>query len=174
MLRRDCKRPHSTIPIINSILLIMAMLAVDVHASDTLGAPDTVCQWMSEERFGGLSEYRQRGSQYRCATNRKPIDRGEPVSSDVRYLAFGSKDEILEVRLEMQMRSARQPQQVLKRFADYAEVLSIKATGKDLPEEVGPSIMSGIAGEWQQHGRTFRLRRVQDHGSRYDLHFIIR
>ncbi|MET0091844.1 MAG: hypothetical protein ABW068_17835 [Candidatus Thiodiazotropha sp.] len=160
-------------PIINSILLIMAMLAADVHASDSLGTPDTVCQWMSEERFGGVSEYRQRGSRYSCATNRKPIDRGEPVSSDVRYLAFGTRGEIQEVRLEMQMRSARQPQQVLRRFEGYAQVLSIQATGKDLPEEVGRSIVFGIAGEWQVNARTFQLRRVQDHGSRYDLHFII-
>ncbi|MET0052684.1 MAG: hypothetical protein ABW095_16600 [Candidatus Thiodiazotropha sp.] len=151
----------------------MMMLAFGVQASESFGEPDSVCQWMSEQRFSVLSAYRQRGSQYSCATNRKPIDRGEPVKSDVRYRAMGTESEVIEVRLEMQMRSARQPQQVLKRFADYAEVLSIKATGKDLPEEVGRSIMSGIAGEWQQHGRTFRLKRVQDHGSRYDLHFII-
>ncbi|MET0067396.1 MAG: hypothetical protein ABW076_13705 [Candidatus Thiodiazotropha sp.] len=160
--------------LISSISLVMVMLAVDLQASESLGTPDLVCQWLREEGFVRVSEYRERGSHYSCATSRKPINRGEPVNSEVRYRAIGTKGEIQEVRLEMQMRSSRQPQQVLKRFADYAEVLSIKATGKDLPEEVGRSIMSGIAGEWQVNGRTFHLRRVQDHGSRYDLHFIIR
>lgn len=154
--------------------ILVFILIPGLHAESLVLDPAQVCQWMSDDRFRGGSRYTQSRNLYRCNTNRKPITRGDPPKSDVRFVAEGSENAITQVRLEMQMRSSRHPQQALARFREYANSLTKRALSVELPEEIGKSLMSGTIGEWPVAGRTVTLKRVQDRGSSYDFHFGIR
>lgn len=129
---------------------------------------------MKAERFSGGNKYAGVNADlFRCATLRKPIAQGEPVASDVRYLAEGTATAINEVRLEMRMRSFRQPQQTLRKFQEYAATLAKKALSVELPEEVSKSIRSGVIGHWQVAGKTIKLEKLHQVVGSYDFHFSI-
>ncbi len=138
------------------------------------GSPEVICQWMKAERFSGSSKYAGvKDDLYRCASLRKPISRGEPVDSDVRYVAEGTATTISQVRLEMQMRSVLQPQQTLGKFQEYADILTKTALSIELPEEVRTSIRSEVSGDWQNSGKTIKLEQLHQTARGYDFYFTI-
>ena len=155
-------------------LLLLILFTGGVQAEPFAAFPDIICQWMQSERFSGRSEYaRVRDDLYRCATLRKPIRRGEPLGSDVRYLAEGTAEAISLVRLEMRMRSFRQPQQTLRRFLAYVDTLTQTALSTVLPEDVSTAIRSGVTGHWQLSGKTVKLEKLHVMSGSYDFHFSI-
>jgi hypothetical protein len=156
------------------IPLLLILFASGLQAEPFADSPDIICQWMNPERFAGSGKYtRAKDDLYRCATLRKPINRGEPPGSDVRYVAQGTATAIGQVRLELRMRSFRQPQQTLKRFHAYADALTRLALSIGLPEEAGRSIRSGVIGEWQISGKTIRLEKSHVVSGSYDFVFSI-
>lgn len=137
-------------------------------------APAKACAYMAMEGFRGSTEYHEfKGGQFRCSTLRKPIPRGEPPASDVRYVATGNASAVTRLALELRMRSGRSPQQVLIQFDQYVTALLEKALNEKVLEELSTSIRSAVPGEWQQVGRTLKLVRSQDRGITYDLIFSI-
>lgn len=154
--------------------LLLIFFAPCLQAEPFTGSPEVICQWMKAERFSGGNKYAGvKDDLYRCATLRKPIARGEPVGSDVRYVAEGTATAINEVRLEMRMRSFRQPQQTLRKFQEYADALTKIALSIGLPEEVSKSIRSGVIGDWQVSGKTIKLEKLHQVVGSYDFHFSI-
>jgi len=154
--------------------LLLVVFASTLQAEPFAASPEIICQWMQSERFAGKSEYASvKDDLYRCVTLRKPITRGEPLGSDVRYLAEGTEETINQVRLEMRMRSFRQPQQTLRRFQAYADTLTQIALSTGLPEDVSAAIRSGITGHWKLSGKTVMLEKLHVMSGSYDFHFSI-
>lgn len=154
--------------------LLFILFTSSLQAEPFSASPEIICQWMESERFGGKSKYASvRDDLYRCATLRKPITRGEPVGSDVRYVAEGTAEAINQVRLEMRMRSFRQPQQTLRRFQAYADTLTQTALSTGLPEDVSTAIRSGVTGHWPVAGKTIELEKLHVMSGSYDFHFSI-
>ena len=159
---------------IRCIPLALVFFTSGLQAEPFTTSPEIICQWMQSERFAGKSKYASvRDDLYRCTTLRKPITRGEPVGSDVRYVAEGTAEAIDQVRLEMRMRSFRQPQQTLRRFRAYADTLIQTALSTGLPEEVSIAIRSGVTGDWQVSGHTIKLEKLHVMSGSYDFHFSI-
>ncbi len=155
-------------------LLFPFLLISNLSAAPFSASPEQLCHWMKTEKFGGSSDYRvQKNDLFRCSSSRKPISQGEPVLSDVRYIAEGSERAITEVRLEMQMRSFRQPQGTLRKFGQYAQSLTQNTLAVDLPEETLNALLAGITGEWTVAGKQVSLEKVQNYGTSYDYLFRI-
>jgi len=152
----------------------LLFLSANIQAEAFTGTPADICQWMKSEKFAGGNNYEKaKGEIYQCTTLRKTMIQGEPAKSDIRYLAQGTESAVNQVRLEMMMRSFRQPQQTLRKFQEYANTLSNKALGSDLPEDISNTIRSGVIGEWPLSGKTIKLEKLHQAGSSYELHFSI-
>ena len=137
--------------------------------------PGDACAFLDQHGLhtaGGYSEFKP--GQFRCNSLRKPIIRGEPPKSDVRYIVTGSASAANKLVLELRMRSGRAPQQVLILFSQYVEGLLGKVLKQEVPDDISSAIRSATPGEWQMAGKTLQLKRVHDRANTYDLVFSVK
>lgn len=158
----------------------LSFLGLIIVASQALSAnqsidPIAACDYLTGEKFKGSMEYteNEKTGKYSCASLRKPIDKGEPLGSDLKYMVKGNESEATQVSLWLRMNSSRISTPVLREFQKYSNVLYQKAFGNDLPAEISRSMLSAIRGEWHYHGHKISLSRVHDKALVYELIFSI-
>ncbi|MGD2117220.1 MAG: hypothetical protein PVG66_02575 [Chromatiales bacterium] len=153
------------------LLAVFSQTLMAVQSIDPLAA----CDFLSEQRFRGTLEYKQdkKTSVYSCTSLRKPIDRGEPTVSDLRYRVSGTADEARKISLMLSMNSARISTPVVRQFHNNAAILYEKIFAETLPQEISDAILSSIRGDWPRHGYVVKLKRVHDKAFVYEMVFSI-
>lgn len=155
-------------------LLLLIVCVTTLEAGSFSKSPGDICQWMRPERFVGGNNYKKvSDSFYRCSTHRKNINKGEPLGSNVRYIVEGTETTATSISLELQMRSFRHPQQTLREFSEYANLLATQALSVELPDSILGKLRSGLPGNWDLNGRRITLEKRHATATGYDLHFII-
>lgn len=133
------------------------------------------CNYLAEENFTvsrvytGDEKHRYQG----CDSLRKPVDKGEPLGSDLRYSVRGNASVANYISLTLRMNSAKVSTPVLREFHKYSDVIYRKAFSEPLPAEISRAILSAIRGEWQFNNHTIRLKRMHDRALVYELVFSI-
>ena len=136
--------------------------------------PGSACSLLKEDHFRGSMEYaRNKSGDFNCSSLRKPISKGEPTGSDIRYEVRGTESEAIRLLLHLRMRSHRISIPVLKEFHRNSETLYQKVFSKALPEEISSAITSAIRGKWTMDGYKIRLNRLHDKAVTYELIFSI-
>ena len=137
--------------------------------------PQEACAYLTSERFRGDLEYKKNLTTdgYICSSLRKPVDKGEPLGSDIKYTVKGNEFETHQVSLLLRMNSHRISTPVLREFVKYSSVIYEKAFGEILPSEIKKSILSAIRGEWKMNDHNLKLIRQHDRAFVYELNFII-
>ena len=137
--------------------------------------PEEACNYLEQERFRGNLAYKEnkRSGNYSCGSLRKPIDKGEPTTSDLRYSVSGSDSSVSQISLLLRMNSFKISTPVLKEFAKVSGVIYQKAFNNTLPEDIERSMLSAIRDEWQFEGYSVKLLRKHDKARTYELEFLI-
>jgi hypothetical protein len=157
-----------------TLLLTLSLTPFVLSANQSI-VPQDACNYLKEERFRGNLEYRKNknSDSFSCGSLRKPIDKGEPTTSDLRYSVSGSESSVTQISLLLRMNSFKISTPVLKEFSRVSNVIYLKALNKNLPEEIEKSILSAIRGEWQYDGYSVKLIRKHDKARVYELEFMI-
>jgi hypothetical protein len=163
---------HSSL-ITSASTIFILLFAQALHARSPID-PGTACSFLNEDHFRGSMEYsRKKSGYYNCSSLRKPINKGEPTGSDIRYEVRGTESEVTGILLHLRMRSHRISIPVLKEFHRNSETLYQKVFNKSLPEEISIAITSAIRGEWAMDGYKIQLNRLHDNAMTYELIFSI-
>ena len=155
--------------------VVVAALFSQALLANQLIDPVAACQFLSEQRFRGSLEYKQdkKTGLYSCTSLRRPIDRGEPSISDLRYQVLGTATEARKIRLQLRMNSPRISTPVVREFHHYADIIYRKVFAEALPQEISDAILSSLRGEWRRHGYLVKLQRIHDKAFVYELVFSI-
>ena len=158
-----------------SFYLIIFFISSNTLQADQVINPEKACQYLSDERFRGNLDYKpvKKSEVYSCASLRKPVDKGEPSTSDLRYAVKGTQNSADQISLLLRMNSFKVSVPVLKEFIRVTEIIYSKAFDMNLPEDIKKSMLSAKAGEWQHNGYTIKLLRQFDKTRTYELVFII-
>ncbi len=154
--------------------IILSTFSFTIFSAQNIN-PEDACKYLTDERFRGNLTYHEnkRSGNYSCASLRKPIDKGEPSTSDLRYSVKGNKSSAEQISLLMRMNSFKVSVPVLKEFSRVSGVIYSKAFGSALPEEVNKTILSAQPGKWTSDEYTIILDRKFDKTRTYELDFII-
>lgn len=164
---------NHTSPITTASAVFILLFAQTLNANSPID-PDTACSFLKGDHFKGSMEYtRNRSGNFNCSSLRKPINKGEPTGSDLRYEVRGTESEATTILLHLRMRSHRISIPVLKEFHRNSETLYQKVFNKTLPEEISTAITSAIRGQWSMDGYKIRLNRLHDKAITYELVFSI-
>ncbi|BAO43609.1 hypothetical protein [Thiolapillus brandeum] len=158
-----------------ALILLWALFARTQAASFGGQAPQALCDQAGSLGIMGTPRYQyQSGGLWECSSVRKKLPQGEPASvSDLQYRVQGTQNGVGRVLLELRMRSYRQPQGVLRAFADVADKLFQTLFQRALPGDLRESILGPVEGEWQFDGHRVMLRKQHSKGSVYDLWLIL-
>ena len=149
--------------------ILLLLFAQKIPAFEAI-EPATACNLLKQENFRGSMQYSQKNSGiYACTSLRKPVNRGEPTGSDMRYEVLGTETETSKVLLHLRMRSHRSSVPVLKEFERISSLVYRKLSGDSLPEAISMAIVSAIRGEWVMQDHVIRLQRLHDRAMTYEL-----
>ena len=156
------------------ILLALLVYSLPLFATQKID-PEAACKYLEQERFRGNLEYKQhkKSQNYSCSSLRKPINKGEPSTSDLRYSVMGTESSVSQVNLLLRMNSFKVSTPVLKEFGRVTDVIYQKAFKDNLPLEIEKSILSALRGEWSFDGYSVKLIRKHDKARVYELEFVI-
>ena len=162
-------------PLKISFYLIIFFISSNTLQADQVINPEQACQYLSDERFRGNLDYKQvkNSEVYSCASLRKPVDKGEPSTSDLRYAVKGTQTSADQISLLLRMNSFKVSVPVLKEFSRVSDVIYSKAFGSALPEKVKKTILSAQPVKLTKEGHTIILERKFDKTRTYELDFII-
>lgn len=136
--------------------------------------PDQACNLLKQERFRGNMEYiKQKSGSQGCVSLRKPIRKGEPPASDMRYRVKGTDSQVTSISLHLRMKSHASSIQVLQEFQKTSAYVYEQVLGQSMPEEITNSIISAVRGEWSIQGYRVSLKRLHDRTMTYELIFSI-
>ena len=163
---------HSSLITTASAIFILLFVQA-LHARSPI-EPGAACSFLKEDHFRGSMEYsRKKSGDFNCSSLRKPINKGEPTGSDIRYEVRGTESEATGILLHLRMKSHRVSTPVLKEFHRNSETLYQNVFSKSLPEEISIAITSATRGEWAMDGYKIRLNRLHDKAMTYELIFSI-
>lgn len=157
-----------------SLLALPALFPRALLASQSID-PVAACHFLSEQRFRGALEYKpnRKTGVYSCSSLRKPIDRGEPLGSDLRYQVLGTASEARKISLQLRMNSPRISTPVVRQFQRYADIIYQKVFAEPIPPEISDAMLASLRGEWRMHGYLIKLNRIHDKAFVYELIFSI-
>ena len=125
-------------------LTILSIFSFSLFAGQNID-PQEACNYLTNERFRGNLEYKESkrsSGNYSCGSLRKPIDKGEPTTSDLRYSVIGSDSSVSQISLLLRMNSFKISTPVLKEFAKVSGVIYLKAFNESMPEDIERSMLS--------------------------------
>ncbi len=136
--------------------------------------PQELCDQARSLGIMGTPRYRhQSGTLWECSSVRRKLPQGEPASvSDVQYRVQGDQEKAQRLILVLRMRSYRQPQGVLRAFADAAGRLfhQLKET---VPEDLNSAINGPAERSWVTDNFRIRLEKRFSKGAIYDLWLLL-
>ena len=101
------------------------------------------------------------------------MPQGEPASvSDFQYRVQGDQEKAQRLILELRMRSYRQPQGVLRAFADAARRL-FQQLQETVPEGLNDAITGPVESVWVTDNFRVRLEKRFSKGPVYDLLLLL-
>jgi len=136
--------------------------------------PQELCDQARFLGIMGSPRYQhQSGALWECSSVRKKMPQGEPASvSDFQYRVQGDQEKAQRLILELRMRSYRQPQGVLRAFADAARRL-FQQLQETVPEGLNDAITGPVESVWVTDNFRVRLEKRFSKGPVYDLLLLL-
>lgn len=139
-------------------------------------SPEIACALLAKEINIKTGRYREHSpGEYICASPYRELGKGQPLANNIAYYVEGDRETAKELKLVLNVYVRESSQLAHDALALAGGVLTRRALGGQLPDEIFDALMLGKSGKWRVgKNRVEILREEWPSGRGYEIKFLIR
>lgn len=137
--------------------------------------PHSICKYLEDQGFVTQGYKVLMDDDYFACSPYKEVGTGSPPNN-IAFYVDGKKEFVTSVYLTLNVNDTLDAKKSNLELMRVCKILSLKATGEEIPKDVKAALSNRKAGEWKsKEGYTFKVEKVNFSGKRkgYSLTFKI-
>ena len=155
------------------VILILVVVSSIANAELKITSPHAVCNLLNES---GLSTGEWKDNYgWECNSPYKEIGSGFSLANNLAYYVDGDKNSVTQAKLVLNVNNKSQEKSARSVLLSSSETLSVKLTGKKLPQTIKDAIKHGKLSKANAEKAVIEVKRVDwPTGKGYELHVIFK